>query len=275
MTALLRTHSRPLSTASSLARCLACGRGLEARAECPACGVEYPVEDGILRAIGQLTGSNRVAGAFYDGPAWPRFKFWEQLFLTASGPGSTASRLQVLRHLGKPSGRVLEVGIGDGENVPLLSEHSAVFGVDLARSRLLACRARFPETAGRLAWAEAERLPFEDQSFDAVLTVGGINYFRDPLESLREMKRVAKPGAILLAADEHPELFRFGLGHLLGLEGFDRLWLRGMGLSGEFVAMVLETPPRVEAAARQAWPEYRRVSIWNRLGYCLVHRREE
>src|SRR5207245_845395 len=97
--------------------------------------------------------------------------------------------------------RVLEVGIGDGENLSRLPEHCEVFGVDLARKRLAACVERFPRMAGRLAWAEAERLPFEDRAFDAVFTVGGINYFRDPAAALGEMRRVARRGAVLVAAD--------------------------------------------------------------------------
>jgi ubiquinone/menaquinone biosynthesis C-methylase UbiE len=166
--------------------------------------------------------------------------------------------------------RVLEVGIGDGENLPLLPEGWEVFGVDLARNRLAACVERFPRLAGRLAWAEAERLPFEDGTFDAVFTVGGINYFRDPAAALVEMRRVARPGAALVAADELPDLYRFSLGYALGLESLDRWCLRLTGLDPEFLAMVYDTPPAAEPAARRVWPGHRRVPIWNRLGYCLV-----
>jgi SAM-dependent methyltransferase len=227
--------------------------------------------DGILHAIGPLQGRNRIAAAFYDGPAWPRFRVWERLFLWFQGPGVAAARRRVLTLLpDRPAARVLEVGIGDGDNLPLLPRGWDVFGVDLAVGRLCECLKRFPAMSGRLAWAEAEALPFDDATFDAVFTVGGINYFRDPAEALREMRRVARPGAVLVAADEIPELYRFALGHALGLEGLDKLGLRAMGIDREFVAMVYETPPLVEAAARRVWPGYQRVPVWNRLGYCLV-----
>lgn len=226
----------------------------------------------ILNAIGPLSGRNRIASVFYEGPTWPRFRFWERVFLGCVGPGVATARRQVLRHLPDgPQLRVLEVGIGDGENLPLLAADWEVYGVDIARGRLRACLDRFPETAGRLAWAEGEALPFDDRTFDAVFTVGGINYFSDPAQALREMKRVARPGGVLVAADEDPELYRFGIGHLLGLDLLDACWLRLTGLAPEFVAMVLDTPPRVEEAAREVWPGHRRVPIWNRLGYCLVH----
>jgi ubiquinone/menaquinone biosynthesis C-methylase UbiE len=168
------------------------------------------------------------------------------------------------------SARVLEVGIGDGDNVPLLPERHEVFGVDLARNRLRTCLDRFPAMAGRLVWAEAEALPFEDGVFDVVFTIGGVNYFRDPAQALSEMSRVARPGALLIAADERPDLYRFSLGYALGLDAVDRWALRLMGVDREFIAMVYETPGLVETAAREVWPGHRRSPIWNRLGYCLV-----
>ncbi len=174
-----------------------------------------------------------------------------------------------------PHARVLEVGIGDGENLSRLPTEWEVFGVDLARTRLNACIARGTSMAGRLALAEAERLPFADASFDAVFTVGGINYFRDPAAALLEMRRVSRPGAVLIAADERPDLYRFSLSHALRMPAVDRFYLTKMGLPAEFLAMVYDTPPAVEPAAREVWPSHRRISIWNGLGYCLVDVRQE
>ena len=48
----------------------------------------------------------------------------------------------------------------------------------------------------------AECLPFADESFDVVYHVGGINFFNDRAKAIREMIRVAKPGSLLLIADE-------------------------------------------------------------------------
>ena len=263
-------------SAAALARCVRCGRRLDGADSCPGCLHEYPERDGILHALaGPLTGTNRVSAAFYDSPHWARFRFWERVFLVCQGPGEARARQKVLRHLPAiPGARVLEVGIGDGENLPLLPASWEFFGVDVARNQLKACGARFARMSGRLAWAEAESLPFEDESFDVVFTVGGINYFSDPAAALREMRRVAKPGATLLAADELADLYRFAPGHFLGLDGIDTFGLRMMGLDPDFVAMVFDTPARVEACAAREWPRHRRIPIWNRLGYCLVDIRE-
>lgn len=229
-----------------------------------------------MEAIGPLRGRNRVAAGFYDGPNWARFRFWEDVFLWFQGPGVTAARRQVLRHLpDREFARVLEVGIGDGQNLSRIPSGWEVYGVDIARKRLDTCAARFPAVSNRLALAEAERLPFVDGAFDAVFTVGGINYFRDPDAALTEMRRVARRGAVLIAADERPDLFRYAPGLALGLEGVDRACLRLSGLGSEFVEMVYTTRPAVEVAARRVWPGHRRVPIWNRLGYCLVDVRHE
>jgi SAM-dependent methyltransferase len=261
---------RETETAVTLARCLDCAAGLRGYDRCPECGREYPEVEGILHAIGPLTGRNRIAAAFYDSAAWGRFRPWERLFLffqVSKGGG----RRQILRHLpNRDRARVLEVGIGDGENRPLLPRGWDVFGVDIARTQLVACRDRFPEMSGRLAWAEAEALPFEDRSFDAVFTVGGFNYFRDHAGALREMRRVARLGAPVIVADEIPDLFRLAPGHLIGLGELEHWSLRALGLAPEFVAMVLGHRLDLDAIARREWPGHRRFPIWNRLGYCLV-----
>jgi SAM-dependent methyltransferase len=231
------------------------------------------VVDGIVEAIGPLSGTNRIAARFYDGPCWPRFRPWEQLFLWFQGPGPAPARRQVLRHLPRVDrARVLEVGIGGGDNLPLLPPGWTVYGVDIARTLLAACRDRFPGLDGRLAWAEAEALPFGDATFDAVYTVGGFNYFRDPVAALREMRRVSRPGAPLVVADEDPDLIRFAPGRALGLDLIDRWGLRAMGLDAEFVAMVQNYRIDIDSVARDAWPgrRPRHYRIWNRLGYCLV-----
>jgi SAM-dependent methyltransferase len=279
MLALANTIDIPSGVlpASVLGRCPGCGVALRGLETCPACGRRYPEVEGIVQAIGRLRGTNRVAANFYDGPCWPRFKPWEQLFLWFQGPGPARARQQVLRHLPLKRAheplRVLEVGIGAGANLPLLPRAWIVYGVDIARTQLALCRDRNAGMAGRLAWAEAEALPFVDAAFDAVYSVGGFNYFRDPVLSLREMRRVARPGAPVVVADEDPDLIRFAPGRALGLDLIDRWGLRAMGLDAEFITMVQNYQIDVAGVARAAWAGlcYRCFPIWNRLGYCLHH----
>lgn len=259
-----------IDSAASLSRCLACSAALEGLERCPACRRAYPLQDGILSAIGPLTGRNRIAAAFYDGRAWQRFRPWERAFLRLQG-GEARARNQILRHLPDLAGaRVLEVGIGDGENAPLLPNDWKLYGVDVARTRLLACLDRFPDLDGRLTWAEAEALPFFDATFDAVFCIGGFNFFRDHIVALAEMRRVARPGAPVIIADERPDLGRFGIGHLLGLPALDLWWVQFLGLDRDFAAMALDCRFEPRQLIAHAWPGARLMPIWGRLGYCLV-----
>jgi SAM-dependent methyltransferase len=266
------SSTRPAPSISELARCLSCNTRLQEEASCPGCGRGYPVRDGILEAIGSLAGRNRVAAAFYDGPGWVKFRPWEQVFLMLQG-GIRRARMQILRHLlgpGPAAPRGLEVGIGSGENLRFLPADWTVYGIDIARTQLEACQDRHPEMAGRLAWAEAEDLPFDDASFDAAWSIGGFNYYNDHQRALRELRRVTKPGGPVVVADELPGLHRAGLGHLIGVPSFDAWWLRLLGLDRDFVKMVLEFDVDVRGLTEQVWPKARRHPIWHSLGYCLV-----
>ena len=225
--------------------------------------------DGIWDRIGPLSGRNRINAAFYDGPSWARFRPWERLFLIFQG-GARRARRQILRHLDGlgPSARVLEVGIGDGENRRFLPADWTLFGVDLARLQLAACRDLHPRTRDLLAWAEAEELPFDDAVFDACYSIGGFTYFGDHARALAEMARVVRPGGRLVVADELPHIYRYGIGRVVGRPAWVRWWLDRFGVDPEFARMILDHDADPEAAVRAAWPGATRHAIWSGLGYC-------
>lgn len=182
--------------------------------------------------------------------------------------------MSILRHVVNHScsdWRVLEVGIGDGENLRFLPGSWAIYGVDIARSQLVACRDRFPQMKGRLAWAEAERLPFPDETFDACYSIGGFTYYEDHAAALREMQRVTRAQGPVVVADETPGMHRAGIGHIIGRPAIDRYWLRQLGLDSDFVDMVLQYDVDLRALTNMVWPDAMRRPIWSHLGYCLVH----
>ena len=104
-----------------------------------------------------------------------------------------------------PGLRLLDVAIGDGVYTSWLPEDWSIVGVDVSTTQLAACQRRNAGRDLRLVLGEAEDLPFRDGEFDAVLSNGGFNHFTDPEAALREMARVAKPGAPVVIADEAPD----------------------------------------------------------------------
>jgi SAM-dependent methyltransferase len=260
-----------LSSIHELARCLSCTAPLEGEGVCTKCGWVYPFRDGILEAIGELTGRNRIVATFYDGPGWVKFKPWEQRFLMLHG-GARKARTEILRHvtrLGNAPLKCLEVGIGDGANLAYLPAEWSIFGVDISRVQLGECLRRNGRLWGKLAWAEAENLPFPDATFDATMTVGGFNFFRDHAAALREMRRVTKPGRPLVVADEIPTMHRAGIGHLVGRPAIDAWWLRKLGLDRDFVEMVIKLDVDLTAIFARVLPNATRYRIWHGLGYCV------
>lgn len=272
--AALLSSSSPLASCPAALRCIDCGTGLTPPAghdlRCERCGRPYPVRDGLLLAQDELTGKNRISADFYNSERWLRFQWWERLFLRSMG-GLRGARMQVLRHLRPLSaGALLEVGIGDGENVALLPSSVSISGIDIAQRPLAACRARHQGRGLFLALAEGERIPFANRSFAAVLCVGGFNFFSDPVQALREMARVTAPGGRIVVADELPNLYEWGWGHLLGWPRFDTWLMERFWLGPEFTALVLSNRLDVAVVAREALGSHRVHTIWRGLGYCLV-----
>ena len=68
------------------------------------------------------------------------------------------------------------------------------FGIDIARSTILQAELAFTDRPLHAAAADVRRLPFADQQFDAIYSMGTIEHFDDSDVAVREMFRVLKPG---------------------------------------------------------------------------------
>ena len=100
------------------------------------------------------------------------------------------------------SGRVLEVGIGTGLNLPYYDRAriEKIVGLDPApeMQRLAHRRISRAGLDVELVGLAAERMPFPDASFDTVLMTYTLCSIPEPVAALREMRRVLKPGAKLV-----------------------------------------------------------------------------
>jgi SAM-dependent methyltransferase len=94
----------------------------------------------------------------------------------------------------KRSGKVLEVGIGDGfPYANQLAENGyAVFGIDISPTHIDMVKENHPNIKAFIG--DAEFLDFEDDYFDIVYCFRSTWYFPDIIKAVSEMIRVIQPG---------------------------------------------------------------------------------
>src|SRR6266540_1912687 len=104
------------------------------------------------------------------------------------------------RVCGQASGDVLDVAIGTGLNLPHYPPGVRLTGVDLSPVMLAAAAKRAADfgLTVELSEATAERLPFDDASFDTVVCTLSLCSVADDRAAIGEMHRVLRPGGQLL-----------------------------------------------------------------------------
>jgi ubiquinone/menaquinone biosynthesis C-methylase UbiE len=94
------------------------------------------------------------------------------------------------------SERVLEIGVGTGLSFAHYPAVDELVGVDPSEPMLRRARRRAAELGRDVALVEApaEALPFEDESFDTVVSLAVLCSVADPQRALSEIRRVLRPG---------------------------------------------------------------------------------
>ena len=107
-----------------------------------------------------------------------------------------------------PGARVLDIGAGTGNaSIPAAQRGARVTASDLT-PELLAAGSRRPEAEGLdIEWAEAdaENLPFEDESFDVVMSAIGVMFAPHHQAAADEVVRVCRPGGTVALLSWTPE----------------------------------------------------------------------
>ncbi|NIM57964.1 MAG: methyltransferase domain-containing protein [Candidatus Aminicenantes bacterium] len=181
---------------------------------CSRCERAFFIRNGVACFIDpqELEGLNRRFARFYDRISKVYALFTKMAFLPMGG--ERKARKEILDRLELNSGRILEVSIGSGENLPYLFESPGVgevYGLDISAGQLARCIS-FINKRGwpvDLFLGAAEQLPFKAGSFDSVLHIGGINFFSGKKQAIDEMIRVARPGSKIVIADETERLAQF------------------------------------------------------------------
>jgi ubiquinone/menaquinone biosynthesis C-methylase UbiE/uncharacterized protein YbaR (Trm112 family) len=243
--------------------------GDEGELFCSHCERSYIIKNGIVHFVDlqELEGLNRRFARFYN--RWSRFEaILDWLSFLPMG-GERKARTEILRRLELNKGRLLEVSIGSGGNLPYLFESPEVgdvYGLDISVTQLANCRKlvmsrRWPVD---LFMGKAEGLPFKSDSFDSVFHIGGINFFSEKKKAIDEMIRVARPGTKIVIADESEQVAR-NVGRLL------RLSRSSQGSEADTSVPVHLVP--------EAMKDVRVEGIWRMHGryhgYCLEFRKPE
>ncbi|MBL8314770.1 MAG: class I SAM-dependent methyltransferase [Rubrivivax sp.] len=160
-------------------------------------------------------------------------------------------------------GRILDVGCGDGItdlSIALRTQCQELVGVDpfkgyerlpgMMRDNHVPAEA-WP-TNLRFLPADANHLPFEDDSFDVVISWGSLEHIAGGyLQAMREIKRVLKPDGLFMV---HPGLYFSNFGHHLG-EFSSEPFFHLKKTPEEVHRIVMETPPRrIDRAGHIATP---------------------
>ncbi|MBW2064401.1 MAG: methyltransferase domain-containing protein [Deltaproteobacteria bacterium] len=97
----------------------------------------------------------------------------------------------------RPGEKVLDVGTGTANYLMNLARMGLdCTGLDIARNMLIYARQKCLRggITAKLVLARSEDLPFPRSHFDLVLSVTALEFSEDPVASVREMRRVCRPG---------------------------------------------------------------------------------
>lgn len=133
------------------------------------------------------------------------------------------------RVIGAAEGRVLEIGVGSGLNLPLYGPAvRTVTGLEPSPELLRMARERAAGAPIPVEFLEAlaEAVPLENASIDTVVTTWTLCTIPDASRALAEMRRVLKPGGALLFVEHgrapEPSVARWQ-------DRLDPLWRRAAG----------------------------------------------
>jgi ubiquinone/menaquinone biosynthesis C-methylase UbiE len=134
--------------------------------------------------------------------SWSRRYDWDLLQPLFFRP----SHRMILETLGTGDLRILDVGCGTGQFAATALRHlpnAQVWGLDLSDGMLRRAFSRIPELNGRLhlVQGDSQRLPFQDDFFDAVTCSHSFHHYPHQDRVLAEMHRVLRPDGRLLLID--------------------------------------------------------------------------
>ena len=113
-----------------------------------------------------------------------------------------------LTALGFRTGKILDAGCGFGGTDIFLSQYfpeSEIIGIDLSETLLqhadMLLRKSNAENRVKFERADIHKIPFEKDTFNAVLSINMVHLVDNPVKMINEIERVLHPGGYLLVID--------------------------------------------------------------------------
>ncbi len=189
----------------------------------------------------------RFVSPLYD--RWVNPLFWT--------PPMRAAALELARL--EPGVQTLDVGAGTGfstEGIVERVEPNRVTMLDQSPDQLGRARRKPAIAACRKLLGDAERLPFETNTFDRYVSCGSIEYWPDPQRAIADAYRVLRPGGVALIAGPLPPRGRLArrladAWMLFPTEAEYREWFHRAGFK-DIEAVVLPAPWDHGGTARYA-----------------------
>jgi ubiquinone/menaquinone biosynthesis C-methylase UbiE len=115
-------------------------------------------------------------------------------------------------------GKVLEVGVGTGKNLPYYPEGIELTGIDISLKMLERAKQRADtlKIKAELLLMDIEKMTFPDRYFDTIVSTFVFCSVPDPIQGLREVKRVLKDDGVALFL-EHVRSENWFLGKMMDI----------------------------------------------------------
>ena len=171
-------------------------------------GKKYELEEGLPNLIyPDITGSDKEFNEQYKQMAEVYDIFSKYLFEMVY-ENEEEQRARLIKELQVKKGdKVLEVSCGTGLNVQYLldavGQEGEVHALDLSKHMIFKAIEKFKDKENIFYYlGNGSNLPFKNNTFDALLHVGGINTFTDIEGALNEFMRVTKKNGRIIISDE-------------------------------------------------------------------------
>jgi ubiquinone/menaquinone biosynthesis C-methylase UbiE/uncharacterized protein YbaR (Trm112 family) len=219
-------------------------------------GLRFPIQDGIPIFVDprEITGLNSRFRRIYD--AWaPFYDLLSRVGLYILGVSEHRLRTEFIGKLEIKAGdQVLSTSVGTGADLAYIPRDCDYHGLDLSAGMLKICRRRMKKLGLpiELFLGHAEYLPFRDGTFDVVYQMGGINFFNDQAQAIRDMVRVARGGTKIVIMDETEKVAR-ALENVPGISAWFRHQRRPIVPPFELVPAGMEQMECCELYDGKAW----------------------